>query len=95
MKVLVELRQKSNDQLQNRLTQIALSLRRTMSKNTASSEVSSRQGSGTNTMYIGNLRRERARILTILNERAKSKEKLVVSKRGLALTTLDTKVEKE
>ena len=69
MKALVSLRQKSNNQLNDRLNEIAISLRRVSAKNSAARETSASAGQGTNTMYIGNLKKQRARILTILQER--------------------------
>jgi len=64
MKVLVDLRKKSNSQLERRLVEISLGLRRCRST-----------GYSENTMLIGKLRKERARILTILNERKQRKKK--------------------
>jgi ribosomal protein L29 len=73
MKKLVNLKQQSNEQLNNRLTEIAVSFRRTKAQNSATQDQAAASGSGVNTMYLGNLRKEKARILTILNER-KTKE---------------------
>ena len=70
MKNLVDLRQKSNDELQNRLNEIATIFIRIKTAASTASELSSKSGqSGANTSYIWKLRKERARILTILNER--------------------------
>ena len=75
MKRLVQLREKSDEQLKNRLNEIELSFRRTKGKSSASRDTASKSSQGENTMYLGNLRKQRARILTILNERKhKSKE---------------------
>ena len=78
MKAIVQLRQKSNDQLQRRLIEIDISLRRVRGYLYGAckppGEVTRGRG-GENTMYAGNLRKEKARILTILNERKKRKEK--------------------
>ena len=73
MKAIVQLRQKSDEQLHNRLNEIEISFRRTLAHNSASRDQASAAGQGVNTMYIGNLRRQKARILTILNERKLSK----------------------
>ena len=62
MKVIQDLRQKSDDQLKNRLNDIEISLRRTRGENKAGKP-------NKNSMFIQKLRKEKARILTILRER--------------------------
>lgn len=74
MKALASLREKSNDQLKSRLNEIEISFRRTKGKFSAARDQASKGGSGENTMYLGNLRKQKARILTILHERELRKE---------------------
>jgi ribosomal protein L29 len=69
MKNTALLRNKSNEQLKNRLNEIAVSFRRTKGKLTAAKDQASKKGKGENVMYLGNLKEEKARILTILKER--------------------------
>lgn len=69
MKAVVDLREKSDEQLQNRLNEISISFRRTLSKNSTARELNAKVSMGTNTMYLRKLKKEKARILTILNER--------------------------
>lgn len=64
MKQISDIRNMSNDQLQNRLNDIEISLRRQRSYNLVGIP-----GPNNNSMYIGNLRKEKARILTVLNKR--------------------------
>jgi ribosomal protein L29 len=70
MKAIVQLRQQSNDQLQNRLVQIGNDMMR--AKGSLHGNVKSPQIK--NPMFIRHLRREKAQILTILHERRIRKE---------------------
>jgi ribosomal protein L29 len=63
MRRVEELRRMSDDQLKNRLNEIAISLRRAVGKVKAGGAI------GKDTMYIRRLKKEKARILTILRER--------------------------
>lgn len=65
MKQLVQLRQKSNDQLNNRLNDIAVSTRRVQGYNKGACK----SFQGNHPMLLHKLKREKAQILTILNER--------------------------
>lgn len=72
MKNIVSLRNKSNDQLNDRLNEINISLRRMRQyKAIQSTELGS--PSTHDTAYMSRLRKEKARILTILNERRERK----------------------
>lgn len=62
MKQTVELRRMSNDQLKNRLTDLGNSLMRAVGRNKAGKPED-------DSMYIRKLRKEKARILTLLRER--------------------------
>jgi ribosomal protein L29 len=63
MRRVEELRRMSDDQLKNRLNEIANSLRRAIGK------VKAGGTTGKDTMYIRRLKKEKSRILTILRER--------------------------
>jgi ribosomal protein L29 len=73
MKKHALLKQKSNEQLNERLNEIEISFRRTKAKNSANQDMAAASGQGVNSMYLGNLRKEKARILTLLNERRNKK----------------------
>ena len=74
MKRVVQLRQKSDYQLKNRLQEIGNSLLRARGRNRVGSPT---DGSvyGGDSMFMWKLRREKARILTILNERERKKRR--------------------
>lgn len=76
MKALTNLRHMSNDQLNNRLIQIRSTLMRARGFNHAGKDVIGLKGlKGKNdTMFIRRLKKDQARILTILGERRKRKE---------------------
>jgi ribosomal protein L29 len=77
MKVLVQLRQKSNIQLTDRLSQIRISIIRFQGYNKGACQPPAgvvSEGNHENTMFLHKLRKEQAQILTILNERKSSKE---------------------
>jgi ribosomal protein L29 len=93
MKALVELRKNSNDQLNNKLREIDVSLRRVrgyihgacappQAVNSVKHKTAN-QGQSEDTMYYHKLKREKAQILTILSERR------------LGINSLDTKDESE
>jgi ribosomal protein L29 len=63
MRRVEDLRRMSNDQLKVRLNEIVISLRRAVGK------VKAGGTTGEDTMYIRRLKKEKARILTILRER--------------------------
>lgn len=67
MKQIKNLRQKSNDQLKNRLNDIEISLRRLRGFNEA--QKGTQKGKKENPAMLWSLRKEKARILTILKER--------------------------
>jgi ribosomal protein L29 len=73
MKRIVILTQQSNEQLNNQLNEIAISERRSKAYSSANRDRAAKHGGGENTMYLGDLRKEKARILTILNERKQRK----------------------
>lgn len=77
MKKIVQIKAKSNDQLHNRLNEINISLRRIKGYNKGACKPPHeilRPNNKEDTMYQHKLKREKAQILTILNER-KNKEK--------------------
>lgn len=65
MKRIVTIREKSNDQLNNRLIELQNSLRRAVGRNKAGYP----SPFAKDTMFISKLKKEKARILTILKER--------------------------
>lgn len=73
MKQLTQLRQKSDDQLKNRLREIDNSLLRARGRNKVGMPT---DGSvfGGDSMFMRRLRKEKARILTILNERERKRK---------------------
>lgn len=72
MKEIRNLRSMSNDQLQKRLGEIEISLRRLRGFNMA--EKGPTKSKKENPCMIGSLRKQKARILTILHERKLRKE---------------------
>jgi len=79
MKALVEIQRKSNDQLNNRLNEIRVSLHRIQGYNKGAcsepnemkpvKKMAAKEGLSSNVMLQHKLRIEQARILTLLNER--------------------------
>ena len=67
MKRIATLREKSNDQLSNRLSEIDISLRRAGGRNYAGALPSWQKPN--DSMFMLRLKKEKARILTILRER--------------------------
>lgn len=65
MKDVVQLRQRSTDELRKRLEDI----NRSLLKERGNVKAGKNQGAKKNPMYYGKLRRDKARILTILRER--------------------------
>ena len=67
MKRIATLREKSNDQLNNRISEIDISLRRAGGRNNAGADPSWQKS--TDSMFMSKLKKEKARILTLLRER--------------------------
>jgi len=67
MKRIASLREKSNDQLNNRLSEIRISLSRAGGRNYVGAEPNWQKP--TDSMFMSRLKKEKARILTLLRER--------------------------
>ena len=67
MKRIATLREKSNDQLNNRISEISISLRRAGGRNYAGALPNWQKPD--DSMFMSRLKKEKARILTLLRER--------------------------